>query len=854
MIGKQILNYEIKSLLGEGGMGNVYLAEHVQLGRKVAIKALHAQLVNNQSIRTRFKNEASTMAHLQHPNIVALYDYLEAPDGLFLIMEYVEGTPLDEYIRNISGPIPADRAVPMFTQILEGFKYAHGMGVVHRDIKPSNILIAKDGSMKILDFGIAKLVNEAGNKLTKTGTQMGTVFYMSPEQVQGKDVDHRSDIYALGVTFFQMLTGVCPYDGLTTEFEVYGKIVNEPLQAPGSMIPGIPAHLNTAVAVSTHKDPSYRYAGCGDFIAAINGQATSYAPPVIPVQNTMATAGQTFANPVVNTMAGAPPVSEKPKKKKSVLKIALISLGALLLIAGGWLFWKMSGTEAHLKFIPKNAFAVATIDLSSLAKKVDIEAIQQLEIYQKIMKEMDRENSSISESVEKPLNTGIDIFSKPYAFMASGRGDDNSFYGGLVFAISDADDFKKFAEDISKGGMTDEESDMFYLELDNNDVALAWNSKGGILLASDRSDGELKKLCRRLLNQEKEESILADESFDKFLDAQHDVALYTNTKNASNTSSVAQLAMISKESMMFGLDFLDGQVSFTAEGAGEGDNSSPTFFNTSGISGSLMKGIPDSKAVVSLSLNIKGIFDFMESNENFAAALDNISREIDVERNSLDEILQGDIFASLVNFEQRIQERRESVPHYNYDWWYGGYYSYTIETFYDTNLVPVFVVGITAKDPSLLGAIVMNNFESNDTIGMPSMNSGTFYTYGVSHDDNFYFCNDYQTAISLQNSGTCSNTLSGTVAAQITSSPVSGAADMKLTSYPDFLTNEFRNSMGDRGYTTFNRFWSVMDNVNLQEENNRIILSVNLTGGGNSIMSLLEAVNGAYLTEENYNK
>jgi len=854
MIGKQILNYEIKSLLGEGGMGNVYLAEHVQLGRKVAIKALHAQLVNNQSIRTRFKNEASTMAHLQHPNIVALYDYLEAPDGLFLIMEYVEGTPLDEYIRNISGPIPADRAVPMFTQILEGFKYAHGMGVVHRDIKPSNILIAKDGSMKILDFGIAKLVNEAGNKLTKTGTQMGTVFYMSPEQVQGKDVDHRSDIYALGVTFFQMLTGVCPYDGLTTEFEVYGKIVNEPLQAPGSMIPGIPAHLNTAVAVSTHKDPSYRYAGCGDFIAAINGQATSYAPPVIPVQNTMANAGQTFANPVVNTMAGAPPVSEKPKKKKSVLKIALISLGALLLIAGGWLFWKMSGTEAHLKFIPKNAFAVATIDLSSLAKKVDIEAIQQLEIYQKIMKEMDRENSSISESVEKPLNTGIDIFSKPYAFMASDRGDDNSFYGGLVFAISDADDFKKFAEDMSKGGMTDEESDMFYLELDNNDVALAWNSKGAILLAANKSDDELKKQCRRLLSQEKDESILADESFDKFLDANHDFALYTNTKNASNNSSVAQLAMISKQSMMFGLDFLDGQVSLTAEGVGEGDESAPTFFNTSGISGGLAKGIPDSKAVVSLSLNIKGIFDFMESNEDFSAALDNIARELDVERSALNTLLQGDVFGSLVNFEQRIQARTETVPHYNYDWWYGGYYTYTTETVYDTNLVPVFVFGITANDPGLMGHIIINNFEINDTIGLPSMNGGTFSTFSSHNGGNFYFCNDYQMAQSLESNGTCGSSLSGAVASQITSNPIAGEADMKLKSYPDVLTAELQNGMGERGYTTFSKFWSVMNNINVQQSSNRMTLSLNLNGGGNAIMSLLDAVNGAYLAEENYNK
>src|ERR1044072_4787990 len=138
MIGKKILNYEIKSLIGEGGMGNVYLAEHVQLGRKVAIKCLHAQLVRNDNIRARFKNEAATLASLQHPGIVALYDYLEEPDGLYLVMEYVDGIALDDYIRNLSGPIPVEKAVLFMNQVLDAVGFAHSHGVVHRDLKPSN--------------------------------------------------------------------------------------------------------------------------------------------------------------------------------------------------------------------------------------------------------------------------------------------------------------------------------------------------------------------------------------------------------------------------------------------------------------------------------------------------------------------------------------------------------------------------------------------------------------------------------------------------------------------------------------------------------------------------------------------
>jgi serine/threonine protein kinase len=852
MIGKQILNYEIKSLLGEGGMGNVYLAEHVQLGRKVAIKALHAQLVNNQSIRTRFKNEASTMAHLQHPNIVALYDYLEAPDGLFLIMEYVEGTPLDEYIRSVSGPIPPERAVPMFTQILEGFKYAHGMGVVHRDIKPSNILIAKDGSMKILDFGIAKLVNEAGNKLTKTGTQMGTVFYMSPEQVQGKDVDHRSDIYALGVTFFQMLTGICPYDGLTTEFEVYSKIVNEPLPSPGSMIPGIAAHLNTAVAVSTHKDPAYRYSGCGDFIAAINGQASSYAPPVIPMQHTKVASGHTSANSGANNLAGATSVSGNSKKKRSWLKISLISAGVLLLVAGAWIFWKISGTDAHLRFIPKNAFTVATIDLKSLAGKTDFETIQSLSIYQEMMKEMDRENSTISESVEKPTKTGIDIFSKPYAFLASDRGDENSIYAGLVFAISDAEDFRTFAEDMSKGGMTDEESDMFYITIDNNEAALAWNSSGAVLLLANKSDDELKKQCRRLLNQEKEESILSVSSFDEFLDAQHDLSVYTNGASAAKNSSVSSLSMLSKEALIYGLDFLEAQVSLTVTGITDEDGTDVSVFNASGISADLSKSIPESKVNIATSLNFPALYDYMERDNNLSMILDNISREMGIERVALRELLSGDAFAALVNFEQRVETRMEKVAHANYDWWFGSYYTYSYETYYDTNIVPVFVIGMTVKNQDVMSTVINNNFSYNDTIGVPSLESGTFSTFAVSNSSNYFFTNDYQMALSLSNNGNAGTSLNANSMSSVSAKSLAGNAELQLSSYPEFLNVSLRDEIGERSYNSFTSFWSVMNTVNLSKDANKVTLTLNLAASGNSLMILLNAADAAYQAEKNY--
>ena len=324
MIGTTIGNYEVKSLLGEGGMGNVYLALHTQLGRKVAIKSLHQQLVKNEGLRARFKQEANTMAHLQHNGIVTLFDYVEDERGLFLIMEFVEGTQLDEYIRNISGPIPAERAVPILNDILDAFAYAHEKGVVHRDIKPSNILITNDGKVKILDFGIAKMLSDSGNKLTKTGTQMGTVFYMSPEQVQGKEVDIRSDIYSLGITFYQMLTGVSPYDGMTTEFEVYSKIVAEPLPSANATYPGVPAALDLIIAKATAKMKEDRFQTCREFSSFLKN-------PSEQIPNSISQTTIVENKQLNENIEGGNRKTEisQPSKSSSPLKVVLITLGAL---------------------------------------------------------------------------------------------------------------------------------------------------------------------------------------------------------------------------------------------------------------------------------------------------------------------------------------------------------------------------------------------------------------------------------------------------------------------------------------------------------------------------------------------
>lgn len=276
MIGKEIAGYKIVSLIGEGGMAKVFLAEHTKIKKKAAIKSLHEQFTNIEIIRKRFLQEAENQSKLFHNNIVVLQHFTEDEDGAYLILEYVDGYSLDEYIHKKVGPIPEEKAVGLFLQILEGIGYAHSKGIVHRDIKPSNIMITKDRErIKIMDFGIAKAVKENHN-LTRTGTKLGTILYMSPEQVKGKELDEKTDIYSLGVVLFEMLTGKKPYDSQnSTEYEIYDKIVRRPLPRAKDIYPLVSDKMQIAIDWSTQKLPTDRFVDCKAF--------ADYLQPKLPV-------------------------------------------------------------------------------------------------------------------------------------------------------------------------------------------------------------------------------------------------------------------------------------------------------------------------------------------------------------------------------------------------------------------------------------------------------------------------------------------------------------------------------------------------------------------------------------------
>ncbi len=264
-----IVNYKIDKVIGSGGMGVVYLAEHTMLSRQVAIKVLLNNHVSNDEVRARFIMEAEFLDKLSHPNIVKLHDFQIEPIPC-IIMEYIKGSSLEHMIGKEVGPIPWERALPIFEQIVKGIGYAHSQGIIHRDIKPSNILLTSDSVVKITDLGIAKIIGQKG--LTKTGTNPGTVCYMAPEQVKGEQLDERSDIYSLGLTLYEMLSGTLPFEeGETTEFILMSNIVNRTTSLdPRKHYPHIPQWLVSVVGKATAPLITDRYQSCTEFLKALS--------------------------------------------------------------------------------------------------------------------------------------------------------------------------------------------------------------------------------------------------------------------------------------------------------------------------------------------------------------------------------------------------------------------------------------------------------------------------------------------------------------------------------------------------------------------------------------------------------
>jgi serine/threonine-protein kinase len=251
---KRIGDYEILNELGAGGMGKVYRVRNVIFDRIEAMKVLLPDLAGRQELADRFLREVKLMASLNHPNIAALRTAFIADNQLVMIMEYVEGTNLAQRVE--LGPIPVADAVNYIGQALSALSYAHQHGVIHRDIKPSNMMLTPQGGVKLMDFGIARADSE--KKLTMSGTTLGSIGYMSPEQVKGEPTDARSDLYSTGISMYEMVTGRRPFQE-ASDYNIMAAHVREKPKPPVELQPGLPAVLNEIILMSIAKDPAQRF-------------------------------------------------------------------------------------------------------------------------------------------------------------------------------------------------------------------------------------------------------------------------------------------------------------------------------------------------------------------------------------------------------------------------------------------------------------------------------------------------------------------------------------------------------------------------------------------------------------------
>ena len=291
---KTVGQYEIRDLLGEGGIGQVHAAYDTVLQRDVAMKSLRPELLSDTNFVDRFRAEATSLARLNHPNITTLYSLIPDGKNLYMVMELVRGHTLDQILIKRKAPIEVRESLAIISQAADGLNYAHSMGVIHRDIKPSNLMVAENGVLKIMDFGIARV--RGSQRLTRSGSIVGTLAYMAPEQLRGEEGDESSDLYSLAIVLYEMLTGSPPFEA-KSEYDLMQAQINERPDRLIPRVPGLDGKVEHAILKALSKKPPQRFASTRAFSDALgatglrvdapkilHNDTRLIEPPAMPVQ------------------------------------------------------------------------------------------------------------------------------------------------------------------------------------------------------------------------------------------------------------------------------------------------------------------------------------------------------------------------------------------------------------------------------------------------------------------------------------------------------------------------------------------------------------------------------------------
>ncbi|MCX5091499.1 Stk1 family PASTA domain-containing Ser/Thr kinase [Streptomyces sp. NBC_00365] len=392
--------YELGQVLGRGGMAEVHLAHDTRLGRTVAVKTLRADLARDPSFQARFRREAQSAASLNHPAIVAVYDtgedYIEGISIPYIVMEYVDGSTLRELLHSGRRLLP-ERTLEMTIGILQALEYSHRAGIVHRDIKPANVMLTRNGQVKVMDFGIARAMGDAGMTMTQTAAVIGTAQYLSPEQAKGEQVDARSDLYSTGCLLYELLTVRPPFVGDSPVAVAYQHVREEP-QPPSVFDPEITPEMDAIVLKALVKDPDYRYQSADemrqDIEACLDGQPVAataamgsvgyggYPDDQATTALRSADAQATSMLPPMNPDDGGygynnyddRPARRRQQKKSNTSTILLVVAGALVLIGailiGKWI--SSGGGVSNDTVVVPNLVSQTQKDATQLAENAEL--------------------------------------------------------------------------------------------------------------------------------------------------------------------------------------------------------------------------------------------------------------------------------------------------------------------------------------------------------------------------------------------------------------------------------------------------------------------------------------------------
>ncbi len=397
--------YQLNKLIGSGGMADVYVAHDSVLGRKVAIKVLNEELAANKKFSQRFKQEAKSASSMDHPNIVKVLDAGETSETdaagvkhtyAYLVMEYVDGLELSKLVAR--GPLKVPEAIRVTKELLSAVEFAHNKGIIHRDIKPDNIMLTRAGNVKVLDFGIARAVAETFDDIATTTSILGTAAYFSPEQAQGQKVDIRTDLYAVGIVLFEMLTGKVPFSGDTAVAVAHQHIHAHP-PAPSSLNPKVSLALDQVVFTALAKDKADRFQTTAEFGRELRAAEANKTvapkvvePEVAPQSDMDSLLGSTISEPAaekVDTVSELPddflflfgddpqtaptliqPEQFRPDRKRVISAVAIIAL----------VFGAIAGMGLWVATLqPTNIFPTSTVTVPSLQNVAEKDALKQLQ-------------------------------------------------------------------------------------------------------------------------------------------------------------------------------------------------------------------------------------------------------------------------------------------------------------------------------------------------------------------------------------------------------------------------------------------------------------------------------------------